>query len=247
MIRRGSWIRSGFNLVELAVVLVVLAILIALLLPAIQHVSDRGMARTQSQNNLKQITIALNNYAGGNNNQLPNVAPANAPFFFCGQTGGTATRPGRPSSEPWYQNGLLSVMEGNVHALRAPCDPNVGNANPVRSPCSYSIPAYWTLLNASGTLTLPQSFQRGTSQCIAVAEMTTQGVSYANIVPFALEPFTPAEANTPSTTANSFSPSGCQVGMIDGSVRNVSPAANGSGDFVLGQQPDDSTAFSRSW
>jgi hypothetical protein len=72
-------------------------------------------------------------------------------------------------------------------------------------------------------------------------------VNYANIVPFAMEPFTPAVANTPSTTANSFSPSGIQVVLIDGSVRNVSAAANASGDFVLAQQPDNMTVFSPDW
>jgi type II secretory pathway pseudopilin PulG len=246
MTRCVSGNRAGFNLVELVVIIVIIGILIGLFFPAVDRSRPTALS-AMSQNNLKQIGIALNEFAGANNNQLPNVAPGNAPFFFCGQTGGTATKAGQPSPGPTFRNGLLSFMDGNVKSLAAPLDPNLGNASIPGSACSYSIPAYWTRLNASGTLKLPESFPRGTSQCIAAAEMTSQGVNYANIMPFALEPFAQAVANTPSTTANSFFPSGCQVLMLDCSVRNVASTVNDNGDFVLGQQPDDLTAFSPSW
>jgi hypothetical protein len=236
--------RPGFHLVELVVVIVIFAIFIGIFFTVVEHVRHAD-ARTRSQQHLKLIGITLQNFADGNNNQLPNVAPCNAPFFFCGQTGGTATRPGQPGQEMDFRNGLLPYMCSNIQCLVAPLDMNTGNAN--QAPCSYSIPEAWTQVSASGILKLPESFHRGTAQCIGAAEMTSQDVSYFNIVPFALEPFTPAVANTPSTTANSFSSSGCQVVMVDASVRNVNPAANASGDFVLAHQPDDTTAFSPNW
>ncbi|MBX9580371.1 MAG: DUF1559 domain-containing protein [Gemmataceae bacterium] len=153
--------RFGFSLLELLVVVLILAVLFGLLLPAVQKVRAAAV-RARSQNNLKQLTLAAHNWAAQEDGRLPELE-MNFYFRLVRYLDG-----GEAVWRQWFDPDLFVTNDIPIQAFLSPADPSlVTHAGP--GPRNYSsYPANARVLGRP--VVLPASLPDGTSNTVAFAE-----------------------------------------------------------------------------
>jgi prepilin-type N-terminal cleavage/methylation domain-containing protein/prepilin-type processing-associated H-X9-DG protein len=236
----------GFTLFELLVVLALLVVLLGLLLPAVQKVREAA-ARTQCQNNLRQITLGTINCADANAGKLPPAMGA----YLKATSDGTL-----------FFNILPYIEQDNVYKN---ADDGAGNLSSwTKSTYSVRIPTYLCPSDGSGGqqhlhdgwlatssyaanflvfgingATFPASIPDGTSNTIMFAERyqvcnqtpcawaysgeTEWGpaFNYSSLAKFQAQP---GQTLCSAALAQGIHPGGIQVAMADGSARAVQNA-----------------------
>jgi len=116
--------RRGFTLIELLVVIAIIAILISLLLPAVQQAREAAR-RIQCKNNLKQIGLALHNY---------HDAHKSFPPFFISRTGNPSRIADADKGANWLVFLLPFVDQQNLYDswdFDIPANQNDGRSAPL--------------------------------------------------------------------------------------------------------------------
>lgn len=185
--------RFAFTLIELLVVIAIIAILIGLLLPAVQKVREAA-ARMSCQNNLKQLGTAIHNYQstferlpafhqsnnGDGSNTVTHVFVSLLPYIEQDNIYKTFGQPINLQT-----GGTNNAHFAAIKTYMCPSDPLIGNGLQQGGWASGSYAANFQVFgkpsagntrpgNGAGTPSIPGAFSDGTSNTVLFAEKLAQ-------------------------------------------------------------------------
>jgi prepilin-type N-terminal cleavage/methylation domain-containing protein/prepilin-type processing-associated H-X9-DG protein len=142
--------RQGFTLIELLVVIAIIAVLVGLLLPAVQRVREAAN-RTSCQNNLKQLGLGLQNYHSANECFPPGLIASSPNMSDAEATGYTYLLPYLEQDnlqrqyhfdEPWWQPDNFTAIAVPVKLFFCPSNRTTGTIDlaPIAAEWSMSLP-----------------------------------------------------------------------------------------------------------